>query len=111
MAEGSLNADHRNQRHGRRLLNEKLGPWWRQAEVCAKRMAVSRLMMTGNVGWNTPGWNRTNGQPLRRRLLYPLSYGGRHEAKGKRETRFELATSNLEGWHSTTELLPQTPLI
>ena len=31
--------------------------------------------------------------------------------KGKRETRFELATSNLEGWHSTTELLPQTPLI
>lgn len=31
--------------------------------------------------------------------------------EGKRETRFELATSNLEGWHSTTELLPQTPLI
>ena len=24
---------------------------------------------------NTPDWIRTNGRPLRRRLLYPLSYG------------------------------------
>ena len=59
---------------------------------------------------NTPGWDRTNGQPLRRRLLYPLSYGGMNMGR-KRETRFELATSNLEGWHSTTELLPRTLII
>ena len=49
---------------------------------------------------------RTPDTRLRRALLYPAELCTHIVISLERETRFELATSTLARWRSTTELLP-----
>ena len=64
-------------------------------------LPFSRSVSTGDplaTDNGAPGWIRTSDQPLRRRLLYPLSY---ERKKMERETGLEPATACLEGRSST----------
>ncbi len=58
------------------------------------------------MGQSASGKDRTCGHPLRRRMLYPLSYGGMREAGDENRTR----VTCLEGRSFTIKLLPHKPV-